>query len=157
MPPIHILMMRNALNKNRLVFGMLLADVSQEQAQRLTDGPDGWSILTILCHVRDYQNIYLERIETILNHDEAIFKMYDRHELIEQNDYAGQNLHAVFDEFSQTRDTLINRIGELDDAQWERTGSFEDGPTLSTLAVAIQALSHDDDHIEQIMRVLRQA
>jgi hypothetical protein len=149
-------MMINGLNKMRLTYGIVLEGVSQTQAAQLRDGPDGWSVLEIMCHIRDYQDIYLERIEDMLGKDNPTFKSYDRFELIQQNDYAGQNLRAVSEGYSGTRDRFIELLNSLNDEQWERRGRYPNAGSESSVSkIALQLLAHDNDHIEQIMRVLK--
>jgi len=156
MAALHLLMMINGLNKMRLTYGMVLEGVSQTQASQLRDGPDGWSVLEIICHIRDYQDIYLERIEAMLDQDNPTFKSYDRFELIQQNNYVGQNLQAIFAAYSGARDHFIELLNSLNEEQWKRKGKFpNDGPETSVANIALQLLAHDNDHIEQIMRVLK--
>jgi uncharacterized damage-inducible protein DinB len=156
MSAVHILMMINGLNKTRLTYDMVLDGVSQKQAQQLRDGPDGWSILEIMCHIRDYQDIYLERVEGMLQEDDPTFKSYDRFELIKQNDYAHQDLRTIFEDYSSTRNRVIELLNSLDDEQWTRKGFYpNDGPESAVFNIALQLLAHDNDHIEQVMRVLK--
>ena len=115
MTAIHLLMMINGLNKTRLTYNMVIDDVSQQQAQQLRDGDGGWSVLEIMCHIRDYQGIYLERIDSMLNEDNPTFKSYDRFKLIQQNDYANQDLKAVYRDYSETRDKAIELLNSLSD------------------------------------------
>ena len=157
MAPVNVRMTLNALNKTRLLYIGALQGISHEQAQQFTDGPDGWNILTIMCHLKDYQKIYLERLDMILGSDNPIFRSYDRFDLIEANNYAGQNIQTVLAEYSQTRDAFLAVLGEVGDEQWSRTGKFADDSELPALGVLMMLLAHDNDHLEQVTRVLREA
>jgi hypothetical protein len=69
--------MISCLKKSYQILGMTISDVSQEQAQELKDGPDGWSILEIMCHVRDFQEIFMTRATRMLNEDMPILVPVD--------------------------------------------------------------------------------
>jgi len=40
---------------------LLLAGVSQEQAKAARGGDEGWSVIEVLCHLRDAEEIGLQR------------------------------------------------------------------------------------------------
>lgn len=147
----------SSLKRTHLVLGMLLGGVTQEQAQQLKDGPDGWSILEIMCHLRDFQTIDMERVQRILNEEKPMLVVYDaaaREAMVAENDYAHQNLKAVFDEYVRTRERFIELISGLDEARLERTGHHPMYGEIDTTVPAFHAAMHDIDHTEQIARVL---
>lgn len=155
MPPLYLRMVVNGINKTRLSFGMVLNGVSQQQAADQRDGPDGWSVLEIMCHVRDYQNLHLGRIDAMVTEDNPALETLDRLEMVEKGNYAGQVLQAVMEDYSQTRTRVVALLGSLDDDQWERAGHFPDGGGSTVGQTAIQMLAHEIDHLEEVMRVLR--
>ena len=136
----------------------ILADVSQAQARAIKDGADGWSVLEIMCHLRDYQAIFAERIRRILEEDEPTFRLYDekaRLALVIENDYANQNLRAVLDDYLSTRRHIIKRLESLSDDQWRREGKFAEDDVVDLTMPVVHTLLHDADHSEQIARSLR--
>ncbi|MDX1994543.1 MAG: DinB family protein [bacterium] len=142
------------LRKNPVILQGLLRDVSQEQAVAATDGPDGWRVLFVVCHLRDFETIFLERARRFLEEDTPHLARVDHEALMTQNDYAGQNLGEAFDEFVQRRRTFINVLEGLTESEWARRGvhpSFGEG---SLLDFAINTGLHDLNHIEQIVRAL---
>jgi uncharacterized damage-inducible protein DinB len=146
-----------SLNRTHLNLGMVLGEVTQEQAQQLTDGPDGWSILEIMCHVRDYQEIYIERVQQIVNEDNPTLQVYDaeaREALISERDYAHQNLKAVFDNYCDTRQRFIQILSDLEEDQWLRVGQHPMTGTIDVSVPVFHAIMHDCDHTEQIARTL---
>jgi len=145
-----------SLGKSALVFATTIGGVSQEQAGQLTDGPDGWSILEIMCHVRDYQEIFIERVERMINEDNPTLTPVDaaaREALIVDNRYAEQDLLAVYQDYASTRKKFIEYVASLADAQLERPGINPLRGEIDVLTEIYHAIMHDIDHAEQIVHV----
>lgn len=145
------------LDKSYKILGMVLDGVSQTQAETVRDGADGWTILEIVCHVRDYQEIFMGRAQRMVNEDVPTLKPYDaeaREAMIVERDYANQNLLDVWQDYVATRHQLIEWLQSLDDTDLDRTGNH---PMTGTIAVAtsiFHTIMHDADHTEQIARIL---
>ncbi len=147
------------LEKSARILDHVLADVTQDVARTIRDGPEGWSVLEIICHLRDYQAIFVERIARILDEDHPSFVAYDeaaRLAMVVDNDYAGQDLRHVFADYRATRRQLVDRLRSLSADQWTRVGSFAPDDPVDIWMVAAHTLLHDGIHTEQIARILRQ-
>ena len=145
-----------SLERSHLLFGMTIGDVTQAEAQRLTDGPEGWSILEIVCHVRDYQEIWLERVQRMLQEDHPTLVAYDaaaREALIIQNQYAQQDLKLILEDYVQTRHKFIAIVAQLEDSQLLRTGLNPLSGDIDLRVTIFHTIMHDIDHAEQIGRV----
>jgi len=145
------------MEKSYKILGMVLDEVTQEQAQTLREGSDGWTILEIVCHVRDYQEIFMRRAQRMLEEDNPTIVPYDataREAMIIDNNYAGQNLREVFTDYVATRHEYIALLSGLEDEALDRTGTH---PMVGTIAVTtsiFHTIMHDADHTEQIARIL---
>jgi uncharacterized damage-inducible protein DinB len=149
----------DALEKSSQILGLVLADVSQKQAQTARDGDHGWTALEILCHLRDYQDIFAGRIRRMLEEDNPTFKLYDetaRLALVVENDYANQDLRDVLDDYRSTRRWIIDCLSSLRDEQWRREGNFAVDDVIDVEMPVVHTLLHDADHTEQIARILKQ-
>jgi uncharacterized damage-inducible protein DinB len=144
-----------SLRKTPALLDLILRDVTPEQATSQTDGPDGWNVLYILCHMRDYEGIYSERIAAALAQDNPMLEgVASNDALAEQHRYAEQDLRAVLDDYRARRRALVAQLEALDDAGWARTTTMHSSGVSSVQDWAINAALHDLDHIEQIGRVL---
>src|SRR5215207_3033106 len=76
-----------------------LQDVPQEVAQAASDGPDGWSVLEILCHLRDFDQFFFHRARMMLEQENPQLPAYDHERLAQEQRYAEQNLQGVLAEF----------------------------------------------------------
>lgn len=145
-----------SLERSYPVFGMVIGGVSQQEAQTLRDGPDGWTILEIVCHVRDYQEIFMERVQRMVAEDYPTLTPYDavaREALITQNQYAQQNMNAVYQDYVQTRHQFIELVTGLDESQLAQTGKNPLTTDIDPMVSIFHTIMHDVDHAEQIARV----
>jgi hypothetical protein len=142
------------LRKTAALLDRTLAGVTQEEAAGLTDGPDGWSVLIIVCHLRDYEIFLRERVEQLVAQDAPVFSSFDQLALVEERAYAAQQLRSVAAELAERRAALIARLEGLDDSQWLRSGVHPEQGPGTLLEVAVNAGLHDLDHLEQLARCL---
>ena len=146
--------MLRSLRKNPVILQGLIKDVWQDQARRYKDGPDGWSVVEIVCHLRDLEEVYYQRAGRMLNEDAPVFETFDQNEIARQGDYINQTLNKVFTEFIEKRHRTIQFFSELTPEQWQRTGIHPEHGRITVLEQAFQIGSHDTDHIEQIVRAM---
>ena len=144
------------LNKTHKIIDMALEGVTQEDATIYRDGPEGWNTLEIMCHLRDFQAILMQRVQRMVNEDNPTIVPYDPHELLIKNDYAHQDLRAVYDDFLRTRADYIALVESLEEEQLWRPGIHPEDGDINVLTIVLHTILHDDDHIEQMMRVLEQ-
>ena len=140
------------LRKTPLLLRSVLTGVDQQAAVARTDGPGGWSILFIACHLRDYEAACIERVTDMLAHDHPTFDVWDNDDLANQNAYAAQQFDAVMADLQSRRKDLIQLLESLEEEQWARTGLHPVQGEGTVLDVVINISLHDIDHIEQITR-----
>jgi hypothetical protein len=140
------------LQKTPRLLDLALDGIDEQAGRILRDGPDGWSILYIVCHLRDYERIVARRVALILTEDDPVIPAIDNDALAREGDYAGQALTAVREELRADRAALLARLAALDDGQWARVGQHPQQGAGTLLAVAINTGLHDIDHLEQIAR-----
>jgi uncharacterized damage-inducible protein DinB len=142
------------LRKGPPILEALLAGVTQEQAATLRDGEDGWSVLSILCHMRDVEEIFTGRARSLLAEPNPIFEVVSNEVLIARGDYAAQDLRAVLAAYTARRAAFIALLEPLADEQWLLSGTHPEQGPGTLLDVALNAGLHDVDHEEQLIRCL---
>ena len=140
--------------KTSVILADVLKNVTQAQATGPTDGPDGWNVLFIVCHLHDYEMILAERVRLILEQDQPTLPAMNNSALAESRHYAERSLAEEFEACVQKRRRLIAQLEALDAAAWTRRGVHPVQGEGSLLDVVINAGLHDVDHTEQIIRVL---
>jgi uncharacterized damage-inducible protein DinB len=142
------------MKRTPVILDAILRDVTQKQAQQATDGPDGWSVVEVVCHLRDFEKIFYNRAVQMLEEDQPTLQPFDHEALAVERDYASQNLAMVLKIWRDTRRQFIDLLKGLDADQWSRSGLHPEYDTITVLEQAMQVGTHDVVHIEQIVRAL---
>ena len=140
------------LRKTPIILQAVLSGIDEREAVARTDGPGGWSILFIACHLRDYEVACIERVTDMLANDHPAFDVWDNDDLAKRHAYAEQQFDEVMADLTSRRKVLIKSLENLEEVQWARTGVHPIQGEGTVLDVAINAGLHDVDHIEQISR-----
>jgi len=140
------------LRKTPPLLGLMLAGLDEAGSRALGDGLDSWSMLYIVCHLRDYERIVAARVEAILADDDPELPVADNAALIRAGDYDALSLAAVRADLRASREALIAHLASLDAADWQRPGHHPQQGAATLLDVAINTGLHDIDHLEQLAR-----
>jgi hypothetical protein len=144
----------NLMHKTADILGHLLKGISSEQAQILCDGPEGWTIVQIMCHLRDYDTIFRNRAQMMLDEEHPNLPAYDENAMAIEKDYAAEDLAYVYDAYRLSRQQTSEFFENLTDDQWERTAIHPERGFFTMTNAVIQVSHHDIDHIEQITRII---
>jgi hypothetical protein len=142
------------MQQTPVILNGLLRNVSQETALACTDGPNGWSVLEVMCHLYDFEEIYTGRVRRALAEDTPAFDPIDQNALVQTNRYREQNLRDRFNGYLERRRAFLDLLTSLTDEQWRRTGIHSSFGELTITEIALNTPLHDVDHIEQITRAL---
>lgn len=133
----------------------LLAGVSQSQAISATGGDEGWSVVEVICHLRDAEEISLKRMQAMRDQDNPSITGYDQEALARERSYRGQDLHAALAAFTAFRKQYIDELLALDPADWERPGEHSEFGAITLLQHTVHHACHDAIHCAQIARQLQ--
>jgi hypothetical protein len=143
-----------SMRKTPVILAAVLRGVTQEHAQASTDGADGWSVVEVMCHLRDYEELFFRRARMMLDSDNPTLPGYDQGALALERDYAHQELAEAFGAYLQTRQSFIHLLAGLNTDQWTRVGIHPETGDINLLELAMNVGLHDVNHIEQIVRAL---
>jgi hypothetical protein len=121
----------------------------------LRAGPGGsWGAVEHVAHLRDFDDVSLDRIDQILNEDDPELEFIDTDLRAIENDYHAQNPFATAEAFRGIRSELVNRLDGLSDADWQRPAHIT-GIGDVTLETLIEQLDqHDEQHFHALRDVL---
>ncbi|MCB0042775.1 MAG: DinB family protein [Caldilinea sp.] len=150
----HIRLMFNTL----AVLSYILEDVDTGRAttlRDLNDGDKGWTTLEVLCHLRDYDRIFLDRARQMVAETDPQLPGYDHERLAVERRYNEQDLATVLADLQASRAAFIAFFESLDEVQWQRAGIHPERGRFTMDDALIQVGQHDAIHLEQITRILR--
>ena len=144
------------LDKTLQITQHVLADVNQTDATTYRDGAAGWTVLEVLCHLRDFEQIFHSRARQILERDEPSLMAYDHEALVIENAYAQQDLQEVLAALGTARGDFIAFFQGLSESDWLRAGIHPESGRFTLVNSLLQVGHHHVDHLEQITRILTQ-
>jgi len=130
----------------------LLAGLSQERAATLRGGDEGWSILEVVCHLRDAEERAIERMRTLREADEPRIAGYDQEAWARERRYADDDLQAACNAFLEYRRRHIAELEALGPDAWERAGLHDEQGRVTIASHTLHIAAHDATHLAQIAR-----
>ena len=109
----------------------------------------GWGVVEILAHLRDWEEVFLERLKTVGDEDNPFLPVQDDELWPIERDYRGQDPENTLTQFRGSRAETVALLQGLEDGEWERParhGTFGD-VTLHWLADHM--CDHDQEHLDQ--------
>lgn len=142
------------MSQTPIILQAILHGVSDAQAHTVRDGAGGWSVVEILCHLRDFDGFYQERIAMMIAQDDPLLTSYDHEAIAIEHAYQFENLNDVVQQYRESRRRFIELISNLTDDQLERTGVHAEDGQITVIYQAFRSAAHDIDHTQQIARIL---
>ena len=132
----------------------LLAGVGETQARQAKGGDENWSVVEVVCHLRDADEISVQRTEAMRDQDNPLIIGYDQEALARERDYRDVDLSSALAAFIATRERHIAVLSALTLEQWKRPGQHNEIGEITIFALAIHNASHDAIHCAQIAHQL---
>ena len=136
------------------VLEALLARYTQEQAQAARGGDENWSVVEVVCHLRDAEERALQRMRMMRDEDDPFLAGYDQEAWARERNYAAADLSQAFARFVQLREQHISELEPLSAEDWERSGRHEEQGHITISAHTLHLVAHDSQHAAQIARQL---
>ena len=150
----HIRLMRDTL----AILEYILAGVSQTTATTRrdpNDGDKGWTVTEVVCHLRDFDAIFLARVRRIVAERDPALTGYDHEQLAVEGRYNAQDLRAALADLRRSRTEFVAFFQGLEDDAWKRAGIHAERGRFTLDDALMQVGLHDALHLEQITRILR--
>lgn len=146
-----------SMGQTPVLLDAILGGVDQPRAMAATDpgdGDRGWSVVEVVCHLRDFDGFFRGRVESMLAEENPRLPAYDHVALARDRDYAHQDLRTAFAAWVAERRRFLTLLEGLTPAQWSRTRVHPEAGSMTILDAAVRAAHHDILHSEQIVRCL---
>ncbi len=132
----------------------LLREGSDAQAKSTKGGDENWSVVEVICHLRDAEEISFQRMQAMRDHDHPKIIGYDQEALAREQNYSEADLHAALNAFIDFRERHIAALSALSAEEWKRSGEHNEFGQITIFAYTLHKVSHDAIHCAQIARQL---
>ncbi|RPJ23689.1 MAG: DinB family protein [Chloroflexi bacterium] len=132
----------------------LLSRVTVAQARSAKGGDENWSVVEVICHLRDAEEISFQRMQAMRDQDHPKIAGYDQEALARERNYNEADLHAALNAFAGFRERHIAALCALSAEEWERSGEHNEFGQITIFAHTLHKVSHDAIHCAQIARQL---
>jgi hypothetical protein len=130
----------------------LLRGVDEAQARSAVGGDENWSVIEVICHLRDAEEIGFGRMQAMRDQDKPIVAGWDQNALALEKKYAEADLAPTLAAFIDTRTQYVAALKALTPEQWERSGKHNETGDITILTHALHRAYHDAIHCAQIAR-----
>lgn len=144
-----------ALSVGPNVIRGLLEGCTQERAAASSGGDEGWSVVEVMCHLRDAEERAVERVAKMRDEDNPFMEGYDQDVWAQERSYATQKLRDVLEGFVRFRAEHVEALRGLAPEGWDRKGLHEERGEITIRGHVVHLILHDTMHAAQIARQLR--
>ena len=145
----------DALRAGPEVFDALLTGCTEDEARNARGGDEGWSVVEVLCHLRDAEERALERTRAMLREDRPHLPAYDQEAWAGERNYQGDEPAGALAAYARFRWDHIAELERGTPGGWAREGLHEEQGAVTVQSHAIHMAAHDAVHAAQIGRQLR--
>jgi uncharacterized damage-inducible protein DinB len=142
------------LDKSPKVVDYLLSSTSPADLTTYRDGGTGWTVLEVLCHLRDFEAVFFERARLTVEQEYPDLPYPDPEQLASERRYNEQDVRIVFGEWAALRADHLDYLGRLAVADWERAGNHPTRGRFTLHDGLLLAAWHDVNHTEQMVKIL---
>jgi len=133
----------------------LVSGLSPAQC-RAAPGPEAWSAVDVLAHLRSCADVWGDCIAVILATDYPTIRAINPRTWIEQTDYRDLAFQPSFDAFTIQRAELLALLAGLSPDQWTRSATVTGAgkPLERTVQFYAQWLAtHERSHLKQFKQI----
>ena len=120
------------------------------------DGGTGWTVLEVLCHLRDFEVVFTGRIQAMINEDNPALAFPNPDDLAATENYMDNTVADIMASWQMQRQTFLDLMQTLDGEQWERSGIHPTRGAFTPHDQLFLTALHDTIHLEQITRMLNE-
>lgn len=109
----------------------------------------GWGVVEIIPHLRDWEEIYLERARRLVEEDHPHLPGYDDELWSIERDYRGQDPRATLNDFRRLREEHLGVVRSLPAEAWDRPGTHGYYGEITLQWMEDHVCDHDQEHLQQ--------
>ncbi len=131
-----------------------LRDVDDARLVR-RPAPKSWAPTEVVCHLRDNEEWFLERMRLIVAMDLPRFVATNPDRWADERQYLTNDAAAALAAFARRRRETVEFLRGLAPDAWARAGVHVDSRGRRTIDEFLSVMAwHDDNHLDQLRRAL---
>jgi hypothetical protein len=117
--------------------------------------PKSWAATEVICHLRDNEEWFLERMKLVLAMDLPRFVATNPDRWAEERQYLTNDGALALAAFTRRRGETLDFLRKLAPHGWSRAGVHADSRGRRTIDEFLSVMAwHDDNHLDQLRRAL---
>jgi hypothetical protein len=132
-----------------------LVESATEEQLRAAGPGGGWGGVEILCHLRDLEELFLERMDLMLDEDNPQLEAVEDSLWPIARDYINQDPLDALEEFVELRRQVVDNLENAEIADWGRTGRHPRMGQITIRDYAERAVERDGEHEAMLHKALR--
>jgi hypothetical protein len=135
----------------------LVTQLSAEQQNRLRDNGVGWTVVEVICHLRDFDMVFLERAELTLREEYPQLPFPDADRLARERNYNVLDARTAIAHWEANRRRMLGFFEGIDLNDEEKWGQLGAHPKRGPFSLNDQLMlipRHDTQHLEQIAGII---
>jgi len=117
--------------------------------------PKSWAPTEVICHLRDNEEWFLERMRMIVAMDLPRFVATNPDRWADERQYLTNDGTAALAAFVRRRSETLEFLRALEPEAWARAGVHVDSRGRRTIDEFLSVMAwHDDNHLDQLRRAL---
>jgi hypothetical protein len=117
--------------------------------------PKSWAPTEVICHLRDNEEWFLERMRMIVAMDLPRFVATNPDRWADERQYLANDGAAALAAFVRRRGETLEFLRALEPEAWARAGVHVDSRGRRTIDEFLSVMAwHDDNHLDQLRRAL---
>jgi len=117
--------------------------------------PKSWAATEVICHLRDNEEWFLERMRLIVAMDLPRFVATNPDRWADERQYLTNDAAAALAAFARRRRETLEFLRPLGPDAWARAGVHADSRGRRTIDEFLSVMAwHDDNHLDQLRRAL---
>ena len=117
--------------------------------------PKSWAPTEVICHLRDNEEWFLERMRMIVAMDLPRFAATNPDRWADERQYLTNDGAAALAAFVRRRGETLEFLRALEPEAWARAGVHVDSRGRRTIDEFLSVMAwHDDNHLDQLRRAL---
>lgn len=132
-----------------------LVESETEQQLRAAGPGGGWGGVEILCHLRDLEELFLERMDLMLDEDNPQLEAVEDSLWPIARDYINQDPLEALEEFIELRRQAVDILENAEISEWGRTGRHPRMGQITIRDYAERVVERDGEHEALLHKALR--